>query len=115
MTALGESIQDQGGVLFLAAGKGVICQNAADAPDSPEGLALASGQVGTDPIEADDPDDRFLINRAFKNTRLAKALRFVKNGEELMNFLDNMGKYKDKEQCPRPDLILLDGGIALYP
>jgi hypothetical protein len=57
MEALGQTVQDQGGVLFLARGIGVVCQNAASEPQSAQGLALAGGTVGTTPIVADDPTD----------------------------------------------------------
>jgi len=60
VAALGESLQDQGGVLFLARGTGVICQNAVDQPEAEVGMALSSGTVGTAPIVADDPTDRVL-------------------------------------------------------
>lgn len=60
LEAMGQSVQDQGGVLFLASGVGVIAQNAADAPDSPRGMALAGGSSGTDAVVANDSDDRRL-------------------------------------------------------
>jgi hypothetical protein len=58
--ALGESVQDQGGVLFLARGTGVIGQNLADQPDAPVGMGLAAGTAGTVPIVPDEPDDGLL-------------------------------------------------------
>jgi hypothetical protein len=58
--AMGESIQNQGGVLFLARNIGVICQNAATQPQSPLGMALAAGTTGDAPIAAIDPTDRVL-------------------------------------------------------
>jgi hypothetical protein len=58
--AMGESIQDQGGVLFLARNAGVICQNAADQPDGGVGMALSAGTAGTSPIRPDGPADGLL-------------------------------------------------------
>lgn len=55
----------------------------------------------------DDDDDRRLTKEALLEGRLANDLRFVENGEELMDYLRHQGKYADKE-TPRPGLILLD-------
>ena len=55
----------------------------------------------------DDDDDRRLTKEALLEGRLANDLRFVENGEELMDYLRRQGKYADQE-TPRPGLILLD-------
>lgn len=59
-------------------------------------------------IADDDPDDRDMIRDAFTENRLVNELKFVGDGEELMDYLLRKGKYKDPAQCPRPGLILLD-------
>jgi len=56
----------------------------------------------------DDADDRMLTKEAFKESRLRNDLRFVENGEELMDYLLRRGKYADPSTSPRPGLILLD-------
>jgi CheY-like chemotaxis protein len=56
----------------------------------------------------DDPDDCLLVSKAFKTSKLCNDLRFVRDGEELMDYLYHRGKYKKTEQAPRPGLILLD-------
>jgi CheY-like chemotaxis protein len=56
----------------------------------------------------DDADDCLLVSRAFKAGRLANELRFVENGEELMDYLRKRGKYAGLETAPRPGLVLLD-------
>jgi len=53
----------------------------------------------------DDPDDRMLAKDAFEECRLVNELRFVDNGEQLMDFLHRRRAYTD---APRPGLILLD-------
>ena len=55
----------------------------------------------------DDEDDRRLTREALLEGRLANDLRFVENGEELMDYLRHQGKYTGGE-APRPGLILLD-------
>ena len=56
----------------------------------------------------DDPDDRLLTEDALKEARLANEIRFVENGEELLQYLRHQGKFADKTLHPRPGIILLD-------
>jgi len=49
----------------------------------------------------DDPDDQVLVTDAFAEAGLDAELKFVGNGEELMDYLVHRGN-------PRPALILLD-------
>jgi CheY-like chemotaxis protein len=56
----------------------------------------------------DDADDRRLTRDALEESRLANDLRFVENGEELLDYLRHQGKFTDVEGAPRPGLILLD-------
>lgn len=53
----------------------------------------------------DDADDRILTRDALEESRVLNDLRFVEDGEELMDFLNRRGKHAD---APRPGLILLD-------
>ena len=41
----------------------------------------------------DDPDDRLLAERALREYRLKNGIRFVEDGEELMDYLYRRGKY----------------------
>jgi two-component system response regulator len=56
----------------------------------------------------DDPDDRQLTREAFEESRLGNELRFVEDGEELLDYLYRRGKYADPAESPRPSIILLD-------
>jgi CheY-like chemotaxis protein len=56
----------------------------------------------------DDADDRLMAKEAFEESRIANDLRFVNDGEELLDYLRQRGKYSDPATCPRPGLILLD-------
>lgn len=56
----------------------------------------------------DDADDRMLAKDALEENRLANDLRFVEDGEELLDYLLQRGRYADPERAPRPGLILLD-------
>ena len=56
----------------------------------------------------DDPDDRLLAERALHEYRLKNGIRFVGDGEELMDYLHRRGKYAAPGAAPTPGLILLD-------
>ncbi|TLS69275.1 response regulator [Mariprofundus erugo] len=56
----------------------------------------------------DDPEDRMLAEEALEEARLANDLRFVEDGEELIDYLKRRGKFADPKDSPRPGLILLD-------
>jgi len=56
----------------------------------------------------DDADDRMMAGDALEESRLANDLRFVEDGEELMDYLCRRGRYAAPEVAPRPGLILLD-------
>jgi len=59
-------------------------------------------------IADDDPDDRQLTKEAFEENHLANDLRFVEDGEELLDYLHLRGKFQDEKAAPMPGLILLD-------
>ena len=56
----------------------------------------------------DDEDDYMLAREALLESRLTNELHFVRDGEELMDYLYRRGKYAQKSNSPRPGLILLD-------
>ena len=56
----------------------------------------------------DDPDDRQLTKEALIEGRLINDIRFVENGEEMMEYLRRTGRYAPPAESPRPGLILLD-------
>ncbi len=57
----------------------------------------------------DDDDDRLLIKESFESSKITSELYFTENGQDLLYYLRNQGKYSDGNiPSPRPDLILLD-------
>jgi CheY-like chemotaxis protein len=56
----------------------------------------------------DDPDDRDFARAAVQEGRLMNEIRFVEDGEELLDYLYRRGSYADPKTSPRPGLILLD-------
>lgn len=56
----------------------------------------------------DDEDDCMLANEALTESNLQHQLDIVKDGEELMDYLYQRGKYANPNNLPLPGLILLD-------
>ena len=59
-------------------------------------------------VADDDPDDRLLIQDAFDENRVSNPIAFVKDGEELMDYLRRRGAYEHLRNAPLPGIILLD-------
>lgn len=56
----------------------------------------------------DDADDRLLAKDALTECRITNDLHFVENGEELLDYLRQTGKYASASGNTKPGLILLD-------
>jgi CheY-like chemotaxis protein len=56
----------------------------------------------------DDLDDRLLARRALNENYVANPLITVNNGEELLDYLYQKGKFSDPATSPKPCFILLD-------
>jgi len=59
-------------------------------------------------IADDDEEDRILTQEALAGARLANDLRFVVDGQDLIDYLRREGSYANGEQAPAPGIILLD-------
>jgi two-component system, response regulator len=60
-------------------------------------------------IADDDEDDRLLTRQALEEAHLSNDVRFVEDGEQLMDYLRRRGQYAGEDgRAPRPGLILLD-------
>ena len=55
----------------------------------------------------DDPDDQILLQEALRENNIPNVVCFVENGEELLDFLNQRGKFEGSK-CSVPGLILLD-------
>jgi CheY-like chemotaxis protein len=69
---------------------------------------IANNKKITILIADDDPDDRNMIKEALEKERLANPVRFVEDGEELMDYLNRQGKYSTIDKNQLPGLIFLD-------
>jgi len=56
----------------------------------------------------DDADDRMLTRDALEESHLANEIRFVADGEELMDYLLHRKSFAEAADAPRPGVILLD-------
>jgi CheY-like chemotaxis protein len=57
----------------------------------------------------DDADDRALTQQALEDAHISNDLRFVEDGEQLLDYLYQRGEYSGETgAAPRPGLILLD-------
>jgi two-component system, response regulator len=59
----------------------------------------------------DDPDYRLLAQYAWQESRLDLDLKFAEDGQELMDYLWEKGKFR-WTLCPRPTVIFLDLSIS---
>ncbi len=59
-------------------------------------------------VADDDLDDQLMIKEAMQESRLLNELYFVKDGEDLLKYLERRDLYSDEKKYPMPGLILLD-------
>ncbi len=69
---------------------------------------MSDGKPITILIAEDDEEDRMLASEALRESRLTNEVRFVEDGEELLDYLRRSGKFSDPASSPFPGLILLD-------
>jgi CheY-like chemotaxis protein len=56
----------------------------------------------------DDPNDVFLIQRAFQKAGFRNPLKVVRDGEQAIEYLSGHGSDGERERFPLPFLVLLD-------
>jgi CheY-like chemotaxis protein len=57
----------------------------------------------------DDEEDRELARDALQDSRLANEMKFVHDGQDLLDYLRREGRWADPSvEAPRPGIILLD-------
>jgi two-component system response regulator len=64
-------------------------------------------------IAEDDDEDYFLTEKAFQKSKIVNTIVRVKNGVELLDYLQNKNEFNDKNIYPHPTLILLDLNMPL--
>ena len=56
----------------------------------------------------DDENDRFFIERAFKDNNFDGKLIMLENGQDGIDYVSGTGPYADRQRYPLPDIVLTD-------
>src|SRR6516162_8208226 len=56
----------------------------------------------------DSEDDILLIRQAFAKAGIPNPLQVVRSGEEAVEYLQGIWKYRNREEFPLPAMVLLD-------
>jgi CheY-like chemotaxis protein len=59
-------------------------------------------------VAEDDPNDVMLLRRAFYKAGVEVPIRFVRDGQEVIDYLEARPPFEDPVQNPVPTLLLLD-------
>ncbi len=59
-------------------------------------------------VAEDDELHRFVLRRVFRTAGLDAELRFVGDGQELLDYLERRDPHADEQASPWPDLVLVD-------
>src|SRR5437868_11249731 len=59
-------------------------------------------------VVEDDPNDQFLIERAFRDIGVTDPIQVVGDGEEAIAYMMGEGKYSDREKYAYPTFIITD-------
>jgi CheY-like chemotaxis protein len=59
-------------------------------------------------LAEDREDDILLVRRSFAKAYISNPLQVVRDGVEVVAYLEGEGKFSNREEYPLPDLLLLD-------
>src|ERR1035441_1181024 len=59
-------------------------------------------------VAEDDLTDAYFFQRAFKRAGIPVVLHFVRDGQEVIDYLQGEGQFADRNVHPLPQLVLLD-------
>src|SRR6266853_2004378 len=59
-------------------------------------------------LAEDDTNDIFLMRRAFDSAGFLNPLFVVRNGQEVVDYLEGKGQFSQRDKHPLPGLLLLD-------
>lgn len=59
-------------------------------------------------VAEDDTTDAFFLQRAFNRAGVTVNLHFVRDGQEVVDYLDGKGAFADRGAHPLPEVLLLD-------
>lgn len=67
--------------------------------------------IATNPcilLVEDEPDDIFLVQRAFSKAAMSCRIETCTDGEQAIAYLSGSGEFADRKRFPFPELMLLD-------
>jgi CheY-like chemotaxis protein len=80
-----------------------------DHTKKPQGSLIRGHQTSTIILMADDDaDDCLLAKEAWEEIESGHELRFVHDGQEVLDYVLHQGPYTPHQSAPRPGIILLD-------
>ena len=59
-------------------------------------------------VVEDNAEEVILLQKAFKRTAMDIAVQFVVNGEEAIDYLSGVERFRDRYTFPEPDLVIMD-------
>lgn len=59
-------------------------------------------------VAENEENHRFILRRVFRTVGLDVRLRFVNDGQEMLDYLEHAGAYAADGAAPWPDLVLID-------
>ena len=59
-------------------------------------------------VAEDDPTDAYFFQRAFRRAGIPITLHFVRDGQEVVDYLQGEGQFADRALHPVPHVLLLD-------
>jgi CheY-like chemotaxis protein len=59
-------------------------------------------------VADDSVEDAYILKRAFEKAGLTVPIQFVRDGEELVDYLSGTDEFSDRKNHPMPKLVLLD-------
>lgn len=59
-------------------------------------------------VAEDEPDDRLLLQHAFRRAGVAASLHFAEDGQQAVDYLSGLPPFEDRTAFPLPALVLLD-------
>src|SRR5579872_5074819 len=59
-------------------------------------------------VVEDNAEEVILMERAFKRTGMEVSVQFVVNGEEAIDYLSGVDRFRDRISFPEPDLVVMD-------
>ena len=65
-------------------------------------------ETGNILVAEDDLTDAYFFERAFKRAGIPVVLHFVRDGQEVLDYLQGVGQFADRTAHPVPQLVLLD-------